>query len=222
MRPSWRTTFALIATVVVVGSVIAVIRLINSSSNPVDTATVYAGYLAAAAIAVTLLMAVGAWWWKGRQRSAVRVTTPEQVAAAADRLADLMTARWRQEATARRIITPAPATVRWRWAADGITVPRPEVTRFPAPGTGPPPLPGFEEPGALLESGVVTRLHDEVYARLPHGRLVLLGGPGAGKTGAMILLLLAGLDRRASLSSEQRANSPRRASSAPVMSACTE
>ena len=54
----------------------------------------------------------------------------------------------------------------------------------------------------------MTRLHDEVYARLPHGRLVLLGGPGAGKTGAMILLLLAGLDRRASLGGEQRTKVP--------------
>ena len=51
----------------------------------------------------------------------------------------------------------------------------------------------------MLGSGVVTRLHDEMYARLPHGRLVLLGGPGAGKTAAMLLLMLAALDRRSSL-----------------------
>jgi len=68
-----------------------------------------------------------------------------------------------------------------------------------------PSIPDVKEPGELLESGVVARLHIEVYARLPHGRLVLLGGPGAGKTGAMILLLLAGLDKRASLGGEQRA-----------------
>ena len=208
MRPSWRTAFALIATIMVVGSVAAVIWLIRSSRHPVDTATVYAGYLAAVAIAVTLLMAVGAWWWKGRQRAAARVSTPEQAAAAADRLADLLTARWRQEATARRIVTPAPATIRWRWAAEEVAAPRAEVTTPPAPGTGPPPLPDLEEPGELLESGVVARLHDEVYARLPHGRLVLLGGPGAGKTGAMILLLLAGLDRRTSLGGEQRTKIP--------------
>jgi hypothetical protein len=55
---------------------------------------------------------------------------------------------------------------------------------------------------------VVTRLHDEVYARLPHGRLVLIGRPGAGKTGAMILLLLAALDRRGSLGADQRARVP--------------
>ena len=36
----------------------------------------------------------------------------------------------------------------------------------------------------------------EVYARLRHGRLVLTGGPGAGKTGAMLLLLLAALRHR--------------------------
>lgn len=74
----------------------------------------------------------------------------------------------------------------------------------PGAGDGPCTLADFEEPGELLESGVVARLHDEVYARLAHGRLVLLGGPGAGKTGAMILLLLAGLEMRASLGGEHR------------------
>jgi hypothetical protein len=208
VRPSWRSAFALVATTVVVGSVAAVIWLIRSSRHPVDTATVYAGYLAAAAIAVTLLMAVSAWWWKGRQRPAALVSTPEQVAAAADRLADLMAARWRREATARRIITPAPATIRWRWAAEEVAAPRAEITTPPAPGTGPPSLPDLEQPGELLESGVVTRLHDEVYARLPHGRLVLLGGPGAGKTGAMILLLLAGLNQRVSVGGAHRTKVP--------------
>jgi len=51
-------------------------------------------------------------------------------------------------------------------------------------------------------------LHDEVYARLPHGRLVLIGGAGTGKTGAMILLLLAALAGRASLASDQRERVP--------------
>ena len=208
MRPLWRAVLALGGTMVIVGLVLAVIWRIHSSKHPVDTATVYAGYLAAVAIAVTLLMAVGAWWWKGRRRATARLTTPEQAGAAADRLADLMAARWRLEATARRIVTPAPATVRWRWAADEIAAPRAEVTTPPVPGTGPPLLPNLEEPGEALEAGVVTRLHDEVYAKLPHGRLVLLGGPGAGKTGAMILLLLAALNRRAALAGDQRARVP--------------
>jgi hypothetical protein len=113
------------------------------------------------------------------------------------------------EATGRRIVTPAPATVRWRWAADEITAPRAEVTTPPAPGTGPPPLPDLRQPGELLATGVVTRLHGEVYARLPYGRLVLIGGPGAGKTGAMILLLPTALDhRRACLAGDQRERVP--------------
>jgi len=208
VKPWRRTGLALTASIVVAGFVAGVIWRIHSSGHPVDTATVYAGYLAAAAIAVTLLMAIGSWWRKGLQGPKVQTSTPMQAAAAADRLADLMVARWRQEAVARRIVTPAPATVRWRWAADGLAVPRKEVTTPPPPGTGPLPLPDLDQPGDLLESGVVARLHDEVYARLPHGRLVLTGGAGAGKTGAMILLLLAALANRASLPADQRARVP--------------
>jgi hypothetical protein len=208
VKPWRQTGLALTASIVVAGFVAGVIWRIHSSGHPVDTATIYAGYLAVAAIAVTLLMAIATWWRKGLRGPANQASTPLQAAAAADRLADLMVARWRQEAIARRIVTPAPATVRWRWAAGELAVPRKEVTTPPPPGTGPFPLPDLHQPGDLLESGVVARLHDEVYARLPHGRLVLTGGAGAGKTGSMILLLLAALAYRACLTSDQRAKVP--------------
>lgn len=159
VRSSRPTALALIATVVVVAPVAAVVWRIHSSRHPVDTATVYAADLGAAAIAVTLLLALGTWWRKGRG-AAARVSTPAQAAAAAGRLAELMAERWRREATSRRIVTPAPATVRWRWAADDLTAPRPEVTTPPEPGTGPAPRPDLEAPGQLLGSGVVTRLRD--------------------------------------------------------------
>jgi hypothetical protein len=42
---------------------------INSSRRPVDTATVFGGYLAAVAIAVTLLMAISTRWQKGHQQA---------------------------------------------------------------------------------------------------------------------------------------------------------
>src|SRR5260370_18973602 len=90
---------------------------------------VYRGNLAAVTIAVPLLVSLGAWWWTGRRGL---VSVPAEVAAAADRLAQVMTARWRLEATGRRIVTPAPATVRWRWATDEATAPRPEVTTPPS------------------------------------------------------------------------------------------
>jgi hypothetical protein len=51
-------------------------------------------------------------------------------------------------------------------------------------------------------------LHEGVYQRLPHRLLVILGDPGAGKTAAMILLLLAALDHRGRLIGEQRRRTP--------------
>jgi hypothetical protein len=208
MSMSRRTIVALLVAAGVTAAAAGVIWLIHVSSNPVDTATVYGADLAAAALAVTILISLGTWWRKGRVGAGTHAGTPAQSAAAADHLAVATAARWRQEATRRRIVTPAPATIRWRWATGETTVPRPEVITPPAPGTGPPPLPGVNEPGELLGSGVVTRLHDEVYTRLPHGRLIVLGEPGAGKTGAMILLLLAALDHRASLTEDKRPGAP--------------
>ena len=208
MRSSQRTALALTAMTLVVSSAIGVIWRIQTSKHPVDTATIYAGDLAAVAIGVTLLLSLGAWWWKGVRGTAPHGGTQAQVAAAADKLAESMAAFWRDEAARRRIVTPAPVTVHWRWAENDLAAPRSEVAVPPTPGSGPQPLPGLEEPGEPLESGVVTRLHDELYARLPYGRLVVLGGPGAGKTGAMILLLLAALSSRESLTSDQRYRMP--------------
>ena len=90
-----------------------------------------------------------------------------------------------------------------------------EVSTAPVSGTGPHPLPepnpdepGADPPGMLLDAGIVTQLHEKIYCKVPHGRLVLLGGPGAGKTGAMILLLLAALEHRRSVDEAQRAEVP--------------
>ncbi len=121
------------------------------------------------------------------------------VALAAERLAVVVRDAWTAEARRRGVTTPAPASVRWRWGSSEVAVPKDEIVS-PAGGVGPGVLPAPRiaggEAGTLLESGVVTRLHDEVYARLPHGRLVILGEAGAGKTGAMLLLLLQALEHR--------------------------
>src|SRR5580700_6327033 len=94
---------------------------------------------------------------------------PGRVAGVADRLADLTVSRWRRVAAERRI-TPAPIPVQWQRPCSQ---------------------------GRLPGSGLVTELHDGVYVPQGGGRLVVLGGAGAGKTSAMILLLLAVLDGRA-------------------------
>jgi hypothetical protein len=188
VRLWWRTVFLLVGAVLIAGLVAAVVWRIHSSRRPVDVATVYAADLAAAAIGITLLSGMRSWW-RGGRRPGTLVGTPGEVTAAADRLADEMSHRWRQEAAARRIITPAPATVRWRWAASDSSAARGDVTTPGLQGIRPLHLPGAQKPGELLESGVVSRLHDEVYARLPHGRLVLIGESGAGKTGAIAVIV---------------------------------
>src|SRR5260370_38867223 len=76
---------------------------------------VYRGNLAAVTIAVPLLVRLGAGWWTGRRGL---VSVPAEVAAAADRLAQVMTARCRREATGRRMVTPAPAAGRGRRRTD--------------------------------------------------------------------------------------------------------
>lgn len=195
-----RTAVALcVVTALVVGVALA---LAYEDRRFVGTA-IAVGPLAWAALAGTT-----AWWVRGRDIPAGE-TTAAQADAAADWLALEVAGRWRQEAAARRIVTPAPASVRWRWAGEDLSVPPGDAAAEPPAGTGPVPLPGgFGRPGVLLTSGVVTRLHDEVYARLPRGRLVLTGGPGSGKTGAMVLLLLAALERRAALDGDARLRVP--------------
>ena len=209
-----RDAIALVGGLVLVAVPVWIVREIRTSDSPVNTATVYAAYLAAAAPALTLLAFLVPWWWKGRRVTAVPATAA-QVMAAADQFAQRMLSTWRQEAKERRISTPAPVRVRWQWAPHEVAPPPTQVTTAPLAGTGPRPLPkpDPDEPhsdrlGVLLEAGVVTRLHDEVYCQLPHGRLVLVGGPGAGKSGAMVLLLLATLEHRRSVSEAQRGEVP--------------
>jgi hypothetical protein len=204
-----RGGLALTGALVLVTFPVLIIQKIHASGNPPALATVYAGDLAAVAIAVTLLMQVIAWWWKGR--AVLEVTTSTHVTAAAEELAGRMHTFWRQEAKERQVTTPAPARVQWRWGSADVTTSPAEVSTPPPAGGGPRPLPLPEDAGrtgVLLEAGVVDALHDEMYTQLPHGRLVLTGERGAGKTGAMILLLLAALDHRERVPEPQRGDVP--------------
>jgi hypothetical protein len=87
VRSSWRAALALFASGLVLVSAVAVILRIQASRSPVDTATVYSGDLAAAGIAVTLLLAFGAWWRNGRSQYPSKTSSAPQVTAAAERLA---------------------------------------------------------------------------------------------------------------------------------------
>ena len=151
------------------------------------------------------------WGWR-RRRGPPRTSTAPELDAAADLLAVRTLATWSQQLVQRGIQTPAPVRVRWRWATEDIALPRHDLTASPRLPTDPRPLPNGAENsslrGEVLNSGLVTRLHDEVYARLRHGRLVLIGDPGTGKTGAMILLLVEALRHRSEVSEAARSVVP--------------
>jgi hypothetical protein len=208
-----RDAVALIGVLVLVGGLVWIVEKIRTSVNPVNSATVYGAYLAVATLVVSLLAYLLPWWWKGRR--AIAVSTAVQLTAAADQLTQRILNDWRQEAKERLISTPAPVRVRWQWGPAQVTPSLMDVSTAPVAGTGPDSLPKpnpggscLNSPGVLLEAGVVTRLHEELYRTLSHGRLVLLGEPGAGKTGAMILLLLAALEYRRSVDKAQRGQVP--------------
>src|SRR5262249_59840084 len=122
---------------VLVVSLVWTVRAIRTSDSPVNTATEYAAYLAAAALTVTLLAFLVKWWWKGRRATAVPATAAEvaaAVAAAADQLAQRTLSTWRQEANDRRISTPAPVRIRGQWGPRDAAPPPPHGTT--APGRG--------------------------------------------------------------------------------------
>lgn len=182
------------------GLAVAIFLAFKNAHNP--AAGIAVGVVGPGWLAVTGILA----YWQGGQGN--HASTPGETAAAADWLAETVAASWRKEAAARRIMTPAPASVRWRWAHDKITLSRMNEAAPPRLMAGPPPLPDLGGPGQILSSGVVTKLHKELYSRLPHGRLVMTGGPGSGKTGAMILLLLEALDWRRRLPADERRRVP--------------
>jgi hypothetical protein len=163
--------------------------------------------------AVVAVMPPALWWiWNRLRLPPVGMSTAAQVCEAADQLADQTLRSWSQQVVQRGIQTPAPARVGWRWAAEEVALPMQELAASPSLVTDPSPIPsGADERSGtapVLSSGVVTRLYEDLYTRLHHGRLVLMGGPGAGKTGAMILLLIEALRHRELLPHAARAHVP--------------
>lgn len=104
-----------------------------------------------------LLLAL-AQWWSGRR------TAPEP-----PDLAAAVRAQWRQEERARGVHDPYPLPVRWDNAPPELVDHWPTIHRDP----------DRDDPVDL--SGALDDLA-EVYAAVPSGRLVVLGGPGSGKT----------------------------------------
>ena len=160
-------------------------------------------HLDEAAVAVLVTAAVGlpvAWltWaiFRDARRSAVPVSELTTVQAA-NQLARAVGTQWNDEAAVRRLNDPWPLPVSWDPADTSLTDSWDSLVKLARSGAGwpaPPPAGTWADgPDDLTGNG--GELVD-VLARLPTGRLVVLGEPGAGKTMLMVQLVLDLLARR--------------------------
>jgi NACHT domain-containing protein len=129
---------------------------------------------------------------------------PEQtseftMAHVADQLAIAVGAEWEAEARVRRLNDPYPLPVSWDAADASLTDSWESLLKLASSGAGwpTPPPEGTWASGPDDLAGEGSELA-EVLARVPTGRLVVLGEPGAGKTMLMVRLVLDLLARRAS------------------------
>ncbi|MFF3754035.1 NACHT domain-containing protein [Streptomyces sp. NPDC002018] len=119
------------------------------------------------------------------------------LAQAADDLAFAVKRQWEKEVALRRLNDPYPLPVRWESAASGLMEPWPSLVRLATTGVGrawsASPSGWASGPEALLGAGGELV---KVLARVPTGRLVVLGEPGSGKSVLLVRLVLDLLARR--------------------------
>jgi hypothetical protein len=134
--------------------------------------------------------------YRGPRRSAV-AGSGLSMAQVADQLAVAVDAQWNAEAVIRRLNDPYPLPVSWVAADASLCDSWDSLVKLATSGAGWPPPPAAPtwaaDPDDL--AGEDTELV-KVLARVPTGRLVVLGEPGAGKTMLMVRLVLDLLVRR--------------------------
>lgn len=136
-----------------------------------------------------------AWCAYRGPRHSASLTTIEVV----DYLAIAVASGCEAEARIRRFNDPYPLPVSWNAADPSLIDPWDSLVNLAGTAAG-RPVPAPEGTSAASPDGLdgkVDRLA-EVLARVPTGRLVVLGEPGTGKTMLMIRLVLDLLARRAS------------------------
>ena len=116
----------------------------------------------------------------------------------ADQLAIAVGAQWNAEAAIRRLNDPYPLPVSWDAADPSLTDAWKSLVELASSGAGwpPPPRRTWASGPRRLAGGGQDLV--KVLARVPTGRLVVLGEPGSGKTMLMVRLVLDLLARRSS------------------------
>jgi len=162
-------------------------------------------HLDIATVTVLVSVALGlpvlwlAWaTYRDASRSHIRVRE-QNLAEIADQLAVAVGTQWDAEAAIRRLNDPYPLPVSWVAADASLTDAWDSLVRLASSGAGwssPPPTHTW----AAGPEGLAGTCGDlvNVLTRVPTGRMVVLGEPGAGKTMLLVRLVLDLLNRRAS------------------------
>jgi hypothetical protein len=145
----------------------------------------------------------------GVLRDVRRPAEPKPLVTLADLLAQAVRGQWRKAATERVLVTPAPIPV--GWSVSELPVAGPVEAAVGDPDVAPafPPLPGQTRvTQKQLRAGGGRGELFAVYAGIASGRMVVVGAPGAGKSGTAVLLLLDVLEHRDHVDDEDRARVP--------------
>jgi hypothetical protein len=149
-------------------------------------------------VVVTAGVSVAAELWRQARTTGAG---PSPLERAADHLAEQLRRQW------KRASRTTPIPLQWRWSPRPVTGPIAEAVSGSG-GRRFAPLPGMAAVTAeQLNSGTLTDLLG-VYGGLGSGRLIVLGEPGAGKSGVGITLLRDALAHRAMLTAGDRDRVP--------------
>lgn len=162
--------------------------LILVSDHPDRTATIIGGIVALPALALAIGQIFTAW--HGPRLEEV-----------ADDLAVAVEQHWKKEAKDRKIGTPSTIHITWLRSTR-------DQSRLPpiADVNKALPLPEALSRRAL-DDGLLRQL-DALYRKSDSGKIVVVGMPGAGKTGVLIQMLLQALRYRKELPDDLRSSAP--------------
>ena len=175
----------------------AVALFLGSHHYRLDVATAVAVFFGLIASSLGLPTLWLMWTtYRGPKQAATRLSAMS-ASQVADQLAVAVGVQWNAEAAIRRLNDPYPLPACWAAADVSLTDSRDSLAKLANSGAGWPDPPSRGIWGSRPEdlAGQEDELAD-VLARIPTGRLVVLGEPGAGKTMLMVRLVLDLLARR--------------------------
>jgi hypothetical protein len=192
-----RRSMVAVATFSVAGVLLGLIG--NIVASDIHPQRRYVPWIWAALIMLVVLITVGTVRQTVHgQRSAPEASGDLELARMADQLAASVQHQWQGESERRQLNDPFPLSVHWRPADAELFPEWPVLVRLATVGPGWPP--GAREAWASRPDGLAGADSDlvDVLDRVPTGRLVVLGGAGAGKTILLVRMTLDLLARRAS------------------------